>query len=72
MFKREILKAISSLDALSPFHEFSIVNPTSDISHFIDENNNEFNEYGWNLSKGSYKHKWVREECKNVLFIRKI
>eukprot|EP01083_Nonionella_stella_P211794 765368_1 len=56
-FKREALQAISTLDKLSRFREIMIVNPTTDISEFITQNNNAFNQYGWKLTKGSYKWK---------------
>eukprot|EP01083_Nonionella_stella_P144603 451761_1 len=49
--KREALQAISSLDKLSRFHEIIIVNPTTDISDFINQNKNAFNQYGWKLTK---------------------
>eukprot|EP01083_Nonionella_stella_P215203 774736_1 len=50
-FKSEVLQAISSLDKLSRFGEIIIVNPTTDISEFITQNKNEFNQYGWKLTK---------------------
>eukprot|EP01083_Nonionella_stella_P144604 451763_1 len=50
-FKSEVLEAISSLDKLSRFHEIIIVNPTTDISDFINQNKNAFNQYGWKLTK---------------------
>eukprot|EP01083_Nonionella_stella_P211793 765363_1 len=56
-FKSEVLQAISSLDKLSRFGKIIIVNPTTDISEFITQNNNAFNQYGWKLTKGSYKWK---------------
>eukprot|EP01083_Nonionella_stella_P300269 1024089_1 len=71
-FKSEVLQAISSLNRLSRFREIIIVNPTTDISEFITQNKNEFNQCGWDLTKGSYKDQWVREECTNCLLIRKV
>eukprot|EP01083_Nonionella_stella_P255193 876223_1 len=71
-FKSEVIQAISSLNKLSRFREIIIVDPTTDISEFITQNNAEFNQYEWNLTKGSYTDQWVEDECTNCLVIRKV
>jgi hypothetical protein len=77
LFLSNILSSIQFINntALhSSFKSFNIYNPNSNLTHFINKNNDKFIKYGWKLSKTKCKsifHR-SRKECSNTLTIQRL